>query len=249
MIKINWTKIAPYVIILILIGVIYYYVDRSGNFKEKYQTEMKLSKALQDTAIKYVNKNKELVTEKLTLQSNVKSLTDENYILTESQKDLLNSVKEVERDNSVIAAALIESRVIIDSLIGATIVVDTSDNTITIADSTEDIQYEFIVGKVRPLFLNQKPTFTINRLFLPNKQFVEFHWKNERKEGYPISFSVSNSNKYFQTTNIDSYAIPELQKPDIKPTFWQKAWKGIKASSPYLIGGAIGATTMYLIKQ
>lgn len=249
MIKINWPKAIPYIIIIIMGIIIYYYVDRSGDFKEKYQTEQKLTKALQDTATKYINKNKELVTEKLTLQTDVKNLTDENYVLTESQNELIDRVKEVERKNTIITAALVQSQVTIDSLLGATIVVDTSDNTVTVADSTEDIQYEFVVGKVKPVFFNQKPTFVINKLYLPNKQFIEFHWKNDKKEGYPISFSVSNSNKYFKTTNIDSYAIPELQKPKLKPTFWQRAWKGIKASSPYLVGGAIGAGAMYIIKN
>jgi len=247
--KINWLKLIPYIIILLLIGAICYYIDRSGDFKEKYQEEVKLTKALQDTATKYINKNGELTTEKLTLQTGIDNLTEENYVLTESQKELMNRVKDVEKRSTIIAAALIESQIIIDSLRGANVVVDTTENTVTVSDSTESIEYEFIIGKVKPVFMDQKPTFTINRLYLPNKQFVEFHWRNERKEGYPISFSVSNSNKYFKTTNIESYAIPELLKPNIKPTFWQRAWKGIKASSPYVIGGVIGASGMFLLMK
>jgi len=249
MIKINWSKLIPYIIILILIGVIYYYVDRSGNFKAKYQEEVKLTKALQDSAIKYINKSNELVTEKLTLQTDIKNLTDENYVLTESQKNLIKRVKEVERKNTIITAALIESEVLIDSLRGATVVVDTTDNTITVSDSLPDIQYNFTIGNVKPVFTKVKPTFTINKLRLPNTQFVEFHWKDSRKEGYPISFSVSNSNEYFKTTNIDSYAIPELLKPEIKPSLWNKMWNGIKKHSPFLIGAVAGVGTTYILMR
>jgi len=137
----------------------------------------------------------------------------------------------------------------IDSLRNGKVTVDTTEGRINISDSLPEIQYSFDIFKVKPKFPNQNPVFKINYLFLPNKQFVEFHWKNDRKEGYPIAFSISNSNKYFKTANIDSYIIPEIQKDKIKPNFWQKTWKGIKTTSPYIIGGVIGAGTVFLLMR
>jgi len=245
----NWTKIIPYVVILLLLGTTFYFYSRSSNFKDKYKTEVKLGKALIDTITTYKNKYNEIVVEKRTLQSNIKELKNMNDYLSDNQQELIKRIKSLENKYSIIAAALIQTNVILDSLRDGNVIVDTTENKIIITDSLPDIEYSFEIRKVRPSFSSEKPVFIIKRLFLPNTQFIEFHWKNERKEGYPVSFSVSNSNKYFETVDIDSYIIPEIEKQKIKPNFWQKLGNTGKKTVPYLIGGAIGATTVYLFSR
>lgn len=249
MVTFNWKKFIPYVVILLLcivVAILYY---RGNNLKDKFEAEEKLKIALLDTITTYKNSHNELVSEKLTLQASVKELTKMNNYLTASQKDLLARVKEIEKTNTIIAAALIKTNVKIDSLRQGKVTVDTTGGKINISDSLPEIQYSFDILKVKPKFPDQKPIFQINYLSLPNTQFVEFHWKDNRKEGFPVAFSVANSNKYFKTANIDSYVIPEIQKETVKPNFWQKTWKGIKSAAPYLIGGVVGAGTVFLIMK
>lgn len=245
----NWKKYLPYFLIIVLLGTTFFYARRSSNLKEKLQIETNLGKALLDTVTYYKNSRNEVVAEKLTLQADLKSLREMNDYLTKSQKDLLARVKEIEKTNSIIAAALIQTNVKIDSLRNGNVVVDTTGGKITVSDSLTDIEYNFEIHKVKPIYADQKPIFKINRLYLPNTQFIEFHWKDNRKEGYPVAFSVSNSNKYFKTVNIDSYVIPEIQKEKIKPTFWQKVGKGVKKTGPYLIGGIIGGGSVFLLTR
>jgi len=239
--KFNWLKLLPYLIILMLIGSTAFYVHKSQNLKADLVSETNLSSALLDTVTTYKNKNGQLVSEKRTLQTEVSNLEEINGFLTETQKELVKNINELEKRYTIIAAALIKTRVELDSIRDGMVVVDTTENTITISDSLPDIQYVFIVKKVRPLSVYEKPEFSIRKLNLPNTQFIEFHWRNNKKEGYPVSFSVSNSNKYFKTVDIDSYIIPEVKKSTLKPTFWQKLGKTGKKSIPYFIGGAVGA--------
>ena len=103
------------------------------------------------------------------------------------------------------------------------------------------------VDNVEP-YQNNIPTLTFEKFELNNTQFIEFHWKSEPKNGYPVSFSVSNSNKYFQTYDIESYTIPEIKKSELKPTFWQKLGKTLKSSSGDLIIFGAGLGTGLLIK-
>ena len=40
--------------------------------------------------------------------------------------------------------------------------------------------------------------------------------------GYPVSFSITNSNDFFKTENIESYVIPNITKEHLNPNGWQK---------------------------
>lgn len=231
--------------------------------------ETKLKNALTDTITVYQNKEKEWVSEKLTIQASLKDLEKENTTLTQTQENLLKRIKNVESEKNklkeekqVIAAALIESKILVDSLLhqGQT-VVDTTTKQVTFTDKYEKtvndvkytMNYDFIVGNVLPADSLLKPSLMINSLYFPNEQFVNFNWKNNKKEGYPISFSVSNSNGFYKTVNIESYAIPNLDKELINPTGWQK-FKGFFTENGnkliYIgIGGVAGVGTyMFLTK-
>ena len=92
------------------------------------------------------------------------------------------------------------------------------------------------------------PTLTFQSLTLPNTQFIEFHWKNDNKVGYPVAFSVTNTNDYFRIINIDSYIIPEIKQSTLKPTFWSKVGDFFTKSGGKLIwfgAGGVGGAVLY----
>ena len=184
--------------VLISFGSIYSY-QRIKNLKQEVVSEQLLRNALTDTMKVYKNKYNEVVSEKLTIQASMKQLQDENLVLNKNQKELIKRVKETDKSKQVIAAALIEQKVVIDSL----------------------------------------------GLVLKNKQYVSFQW--DKRNDKPISFSITNSNPLFQTTNIESYAIPELNKDKIKPNFWHKVGNGIKNGGSTGIKIGVGIGIGYLI--
>jgi len=224
-VTINVGQIIIIVIALIVLigGGWMLYSNRVGNLKEKLDTETKLKNALVDTIQFHVNSYKEIVAEKLTLQGTIKGLTDKNNNLTSNEKNLLARVKKAEKDYTVIAAALIETHVIIDSLSNPVVTVDSLNNRVGFKDSTSYIKYNIDVMNVKALNASNKPAIRFNQFDLINTQYIDFLWKDNVREGNPVAFSVSNSNKYFKTFDIVSYAIPQLDKKTVKPNFIQRA--------------------------
>jgi hypothetical protein len=164
----------------------------------------------------------------------------------------------VNRKNDIIAAALIKTQIMIDSLdhTGLT-TIDTTAKTIRFADTYVDdkreVRYSFFIGGVLPALNNKDPTLLIDTLYFPNKQFIEFHWKNDRQNGNPVSFSVSNSNAFFNTVDIDSYAIPELNRKKIDPKGWEKVNNFFIENGKRMkwigVGTLIGGSTVLLLTK
>jgi hypothetical protein len=240
-------------IVLILAVIVYFQQKRIANLKDKYQTEVKLKDALVDSVHHYQNKQGEWVSEKLTLQTDLKDLKKMNGQLTASQKELLARIDEVEKEKSVIAAALIETNVIINSLKPYKVYIDTARRNIAFIDSTKDLKYHINVGRVMPAYLDSLPTLAFKQFLLPNKQFVEFHWKDDKKKGYPVSFSVTNTNDYFKTVNIDSYAIKPITKEKLNPNGWQKIGnffiRNGKTVATLTVGAIGGATAAWVLMK
>lgn len=250
----RWAIVLVLILLLIGGGMLKIQNNRIKNLKNKYQSEVKLKNALIDSVDFYVNVYGEVVAEKLTLQTTIKELEKINENLTASQRELLARVKISDKENKVITAALIEAKVIIDSLMGSGwVVVNPEDSTINFTDTTEFLLYDITIGNAFASTPKKDPTIMFNHFSIPNKQFIEFHWKDDKKEGYPIEFSVSNSNKYFKTYNINSYAIPELQKEVINPTGWQKVGQWFTKNGKivgFVAGGVvIGAGGTYLLMK
>jgi len=250
--NINLTQLILGVLVLLvlLFGGWKIYNNKVNKLEAKIISDTKIKNALQAEVTYHINKEGEMTAQKLTLEGKVKDLEKANNNLSESQKELLKRVKEIEKTNSIIAAALIQTNVKIDSLRAGKVVVNDADTSVTVSDSLPEIQYDFKIGNVVPSYKGVKPTFKIKLLELPNQQFVEYHWADSKKEGYPISFSVSNSNKYFKTTGIESYTIP-LPKPVLDPTGWQKIGSFFKKTGDNLlyigIGAGVGIATYVLI--
>lgn len=245
------------ILILLLFGSIFIKIQRNkiNKYNNKYQTEVKLKKALLDSVNIYQNKENEWVAEKLTIQTTIKELEQMNGQLTNDQKKLINKIKEVNKDNSIITAALINANFIIDSLLHTGhVLIDTTNKTVEFIEQNNlDIRYNFLALGVLPYPKNSKPTLLIKNLTLPNDQFIEFHWIEDKKEGYPIEFSVTNSNKYMKIYNINSYAIPELDKNVINPSNWERVGLWFKKNGKfmkYVAGGVIvGAGGTYILMK
>lgn len=244
------------VIILLLLGGGMWKLQRNAidKWKDRYQTEVKLKNALVDTVHYYKNSYGEVVAEKLTLQASVKDLEKIRDELTESQQELLRRVKEANKKNTVIVAALVEAEAIIDSLLAeGTVVVNSKDTTITFSDTTKYLEYELVIGKAVPISPSIDPTLYFEHLRIPNKQEIKFEWKDDKKEGYPIQFSISNSNKYMKVNEVNSYAIPNLKKEVVNPTGWEKVGVWLKKNGKiigYTVGGVVvGAGGTYMLMK
>lgn len=240
------------VILALLLGmgaIIYLQNIRINNLKDKVETEVKLKDALIDTMRVYKNKEGEWTAEKLTLQASMKEMTKMYGQLSADQKDLIDKVKELNKKSDVIAAAVIKANIKIDSLLGSgKPLIDTVNKTITFPELINpDIQYVIQARNVVPAFANIKPTLFIQELRMPNISTVSFQF--DKVKGNPISFSVSNSNKYVQVANIESYVIPGIGKDIVQPTGWQKTWGWIKKNGSMILVGAGGVVLgTYLAK-
>lgn len=205
--------------LLLLFGTFYHF-NTVNQHEAKLKQEKNLQNALGDTLKTYKNKENQWVSEKLTLQADTKELKDKNLTLTSNQSELIKKVDEINKHNQIISAALIQMGVKLDGMVNTNAIVE-NDSTIEFPKNSDTIKYNILVHNVKQTGF-KKPVLEFKEFSLPNKQLVEFHWKDERKEGYPISFTVTNSNPYYKVYNLDSYAIPELQKTTVKPSFWNK---------------------------
>lgn len=238
--------------VMILVGYFLwsYHQNQINDMKKSIEDEKKLRNALNAEIKRYQNERDEWVSEKLTLQTTIEDLTNVYSDLNENQQELVNRLNNVKNNQETIAAALFDVEVSIEELThtGET-EVDDDENTVEFTDINENIEYKFLVGKVNRAFSNIEPTLNIRTLRIPNKQEINFKWEDDKKEGYPVSFNVVNSNPFIETTNMESYIIPEIRKDDILPNKWdrfklwtnEKSGKLIITTGVGLIGVGIGA--------
>ena len=222
-VKLNLLPVSIIVALLLVGGGISIYKLASSlqGLKIEISDKVKTTNALNDSVRFYTNKYNEVVAEKLTLQGTVKEVTNKNNKLNANQIDLMNRVKELNKTNIVIAAANIKLQVKIDSLESTIGTYNPSTNEITYKDSTKDIIYNIVANNVMEV-PDTKSKLKFLQLYIPNTQNINFQWVKDKKGDYPVSFSVSNTNKYFKVYDIDSYIIPQVNKVEIKPNGWQK---------------------------
>lgn len=231
---------------LIMVGGFYYFDNKVKNLKNDLSIERNLKMALTDSVHVYRNKNNELVAEKLTIQTEVKDLKKINSNLSKNQQELIKKVSELKKEKDVIAAALILMEFKVDSL-QADATVTVGDSSVTFNKIDQNINYNIRVNNVVP-YGSYTPSLYFEKISIFNKQFIEFHWEKNREYGYPVSFSITNSNPYFVVNDVDSYIIPEIKKAEVKPTFWQKtgdAFKGVGNKGIWIGVGA--AITLLLV--
>lgn len=221
-IKFNFDQKTIIIVVLLLLLLLgwFYHSNKVNAQKNEIQQQKNLHSALTDSLKTYQNKEHEWVSEKLTIQAETKDLKDKNLNLTANQSDLIKKVDEINKHNQIISAALIQMGVKLDGIVNNKPVIE-NDSTIQFAAKNDTIDYDIEIHNVKQYSI-QIPKLEFKRFSLPNTQLIEFHWRDNKKEGYPISFTVTNSNPYYKVYNLDSYAIPELEKTKIKPNFWNK---------------------------
>lgn len=249
-ININLTTliIIGVVIFFVIFGGFRHYFNRINDLKNQISEEVKLRNALIDTVRVYQNKAGELVYEKLTLQADLSKLKDLNESLTQSQRDLLRRIEDLDKNKQVITAALIQANAIIDSLLhSGTTFIDPENATITFVDEQEHLSYDIQITNVIQYDTLTNSNLFFRRLSLPNEMFVEFHWQLDRRADYPVAFSVTNTSPFFQIHNIESYAIPQLQKDDLDPTTWRRITQWFERNGGVAIKVGVAGVGGYLI--
>ena len=242
----NKTNLIIYVILAsIILGGAYFYNKKVDNLQNDLTVERNLKMALIDSVSYYTNKYDEVVAEKSTLQVTIKDLQKINDDLSDNQQELLTRISELKKEKDVIAAALIQMEFKVDSL-QADAEVTVADSSVTFSKINESINYDIRVNNVIP-FGTKMPSLYFNKIEVYNKQFIEFHWEKNKEYGYPVSFSITNSNPYFVVNDVDSYIIPEIKKEEVKPTFWQKFGKTLKNGKNDAIWIGVGAGLTYIL--
>lgn len=218
---------------LIIGGLVFKSCEDSKALSAVKTEESNLRKALTDTLTRFQTKEGDWGVEKRTLQTEMSTLKDNNLNLNANQKALVKEIERQNKNGQVIAAALIELTAKVDSLTNDSGIVQ-GDTSVNFPYNSPNLAYNMTVYNIKPIEF-KKPTLRINNITFPNTQTVNFHWKDEKKEGYPVGFSVINTNPYFKVNDLQSYAIPEIKKTELKPTFWNKVGKFGKSTGGKIV--------------
>lgn len=238
------------VILLILLGLgVSYHFNQTSKKDKKFEMELKLREALQDSVRTHKNKEGNWVSEKRTLQGDVNDLLKDNVKLNGDQRALLNTIRKINKDHTsdkeVWAAASIRYNKLIDSLntyVASASNIDTTNSIISFSqlDPVADFQYNIDITSVRPYPTNKLPEIRFNGLDFPNKQTITFNFDKTKRKDFPVSFSVENTNKYFRVQNIESYVIPNIDKDIVDPSGWQKVGRWFKINGKYILVAGAG---------
>ena len=87
------------VVLIILMGVgLNYHLNKRSQDEKKYETELKLREALQDSVKTYQTKEGNWVSEKRTLQGSLGELSEENVGLNKNQKALIGTINSMNKE-------------------------------------------------------------------------------------------------------------------------------------------------------
>ena len=253
-IKLNLLTVIIIVTVLLAGGGIAFYAigNKMSSLKNDVSDKVRTTNALNDSIKRYKNIYNEDVAEKLTLQGTIKDITDKNNKLNSDQKELIKRINNVNEQNILIAAANITLIAKIDSLTSILGIYNSISKSLTFSSIDNNLNYKITIDNIA-LVKDLKPKLEITNLTLPNKQFVEFHWSTDKNIDHPVSFSISNSNKYFITTNVNSYIIPEVNKDKLKPTTWQKIGQFFTKTGGKITvfgtGVGVGALTVFFLTK
>ncbi|MFW6243131.1 MAG: hypothetical protein ACOC2W_03135 [bacterium] len=240
--KINVTKTVLFILIGLLLSLMYigfrHYNEKINDLNIDVRNKDNLAKALVDSIDHYVDVNGNLVSEKRTLQADIDDLSDKNLKLNRSQKKLIDHVNELKKEYDVLNSAYIETKTELNDLKNKFGRYDTINKRVVFEDSTKFVDYRLFVSNVMPI-KNKKPMLEFDKFDIYNKFNVDFVW-GDKDDNYPISVQVRNDNIFTKTTNVESFAIPNVRPDVVKPTKWQKFKKWMKNKSDLLMGVGIG---------
>jgi hypothetical protein len=238
----DWKNIVIGIATFLLVLLGFQYNNKVGTLNQEIVNKEQLMIAMNDSMRTVIDENGDLKSTKKTLQANLKELKGLNKSLTLDQNKLIDKVAKTSKKNTVITAALIKTQAELEKIKGKTNF--KNDTTLVLTMDTDSLSYEIEVTGVA--LSADSAQHEIVSLKIPNEQYVEFKWGN-KKEGYPISFSVTNTSPYMKTYNIESYALPEIKKDELKPTLFQKVDKFFGDNrKPFIIGVGVGAALMII---
>lgn len=247
-ISLKWIVITVIAVVMLFGGSFGWLGNKLNNTNQRLQEQKNLTEALNDTISYTLNKYDEEVAEKKTLQTSLDGLKELNINLSKNQTELISRIKGLEKDNVIISAALVKTVAKLDSALFDDVVVDDMKKTLTFTEVNDSISFNITINNAIPSFFGTKPSIMFNTLKIPNSQFVNFHWENDKEyKQKPVSFSITNSNPLFTTTNIESYAIPEVNKTVLKPTGMQKVGRFFKNRKSDLMIGIIATSVGILV--
>lgn len=229
--------------ILLLLGTGYHF-NEIQKHNTQHQQDKNLQNALSDTLHTFKNSENQWVSEKLTLQAETKDLKNNNLVLTQNQSDLIKKVDEINKHSQIISAALIQMGVRLDGIVNNKPIIE-NDSTIEFSVKNDSLDYNIVVNNVKSTGY-KLPELEFKYFNLPNTQTIVFSWKDDRKEGYPINFSVTNSNSLYKIYDLNSYAIPELTRAVVKPTFLMKLGKLSKSTGGKITILGVGIVAGFL---
>ena len=226
-------QIGLVIAILLIGGLLFKSCQDSKILSEVKSEESNLRKALTDTLTHFQTKEGNWGAEKRTLQTELGTLKDNNLNLSANQKELIKQIEKQNKTSQTIAAALVDLKAEVSGLKNDK-PINQTDSSVQFTSQTPDLEYDLTVFNVKPFEL-KTPTLTLNKISFPNQQSINFHWKDDKKEGYPVGFSIVNTNKYFKVNEIESYIIPEIKKSELDPNFWQKVGKFSKSTGGKIV--------------
>lgn len=238
-----------YKLTLILIGIIIllslafaWEINSRNKATDHLKQEIALRSALQSEMVITKDKLGHETAEKVSLQTDVKTLVEMKDKLSADKQELITLVQAQDKNHKLIAAAVVKTVIVVKE-ITITKPVATTDSSASFAITTDSISYDAKVSGIH-LDSTKVPSLVVRNLTLPNTSEVSFQW-GDKQNGYPVSFKIKNSNPYFKVQNLDSYAIPELKKTTVRPNFFQAiSLSFMKGKTPFIIGlsaGALGA--------
>jgi hypothetical protein len=223
------------IIQLIIVFLLFqYHQTVENNLETKLKEQTSLTRAMRAEMTQLKNQDNELVSSKISLNADLEEVKKNYEYLSTNQKKIVDRMS---KDKKSFAGTIADMEVRMGSL-----TVDGSavnDSTVSFSVESDTISFKAKVNGVAPL--NNNPKLEIKDLKIPNDMSVVFNW-GEKKDGYPSTVSIVNSNPLFKVNNIDSYVIPEIRKEEIKPTFFQRMGRTFNTSkTPFIIGVGVGA--------
>jgi hypothetical protein len=243
--NIDWKYIVMGVMMCLIFLMAFYYDGKVDNLQSKTAKTEKLLEAITDKMDSVVVENNTLQYSKKTLQADIKELEGLKESLSDEQNKLVAKVAKTNKEKMVIAAALIKARAELAGIKGKTGFMN--DTTLLLHMNTDSLSYRIEINGVG--LVKDSAEHIIKSLIIPNEQYIEFKW-GSKKEGYPVSFSITNTSPYMKTNNIESYIIPDIKKEEIKPNFLQKVNNFFGANrKPFFIGVAAGAAGVLILTR
>ncbi len=239
-------------VIVLLLVVLAFGAERCQRqgLETKIEETQRLQLALQDSLRITHLRNGQLRYEKKTLQGTISQVSAQNSQLNKQQKELLTYVKEQakkpKRDGGLIAAGSVVYETGINKpLPSVPATVSDSVDVVDFAYESDTLRYRARLRGVR-IDSTSRPRLQLTALSLPNTATVAFQW-GTKKEGYPVSFSVQNSNPLYRVSNVESYAIPEL-RPEIRRRTRVGRWLvGLAKAGKVVVPGLVGAGAGYVL--